>query len=108
MPQLQQYNLDALLDQQPNNEAKLISTNEVWQITAFADLAVKQATSGNNLLARVERLYARAGRLYAAALWLQEEGYIRQKYRAMLENWAKVYRENGMEGKALEVEGKLN
>ena len=107
LPQLQQYNLDALLDQHPNNEAKLIATAEVWQITAFADLYAQQA-AGSNILARVESLYARADRLYAAALRLQEEAYIRQKYRAMLENWAKVYRENGMEGKAAKVEGKLN
>ena len=107
LPQLQQYNLDALLDQQPSNEAALIATKEVWQITAFADLYAQQA-AGSNILARVEPLYARAARLYAAALQLQEEGYIRQKYRAMLGNWAKVYRENGMEGKAAEVEGKLH
>ncbi len=105
LPQLQQYNLQTLLDQHSDNEAKLIATKEVWQITHFADLYANQA-QGSNILTRVEPLYARADRLYAAALRLQEEAYIRQNYQAMLENWAKVYRENGMQEKAAEVEGK--
>jgi len=89
LPQLQQYNLEALLDQLPGNEARLIATRNVWQIKAFADLDAAQ-TLGSNDLSKVEPHYARAKRLYTAALALQDEQFIRQNYTAMLCRWAEV------------------
>ncbi|MDX2070880.1 MAG: WD40 repeat domain-containing protein [Haliscomenobacter sp.] len=98
-PQLIAYNLETLLDLHPDNEAKLIATHEVWQIKAFADLAAAQA-GGSNVLSRVEAPYARAERLYSAALALQDEPLIRIDYATMLRRWAEVYQADGLEGKA--------
>ncbi len=105
LPQLQQYNLESLLDLHPDNEQKLLATREVWQIKAFADLAASQA-GGSNILSKVEPSYARADRLYAAALALQDEKLIRMDYAAMLRRWAEVYRADGQEKKAKELEAK--
>ncbi len=105
--QLQAYNQENLLDQKPGNEAKLIATDEVWQITAFADLYANQAR-GSNVLVRVEPLYARADRLYTAALALQDELFIREKQEYMLQDWAQVYRENGLEKQAAALEKRLD
>ena len=105
--QLASYNLETLLDLHPDNEAKLIATREVWQIKAFADLAAAQA-GGSNVLSRVEAPYARANRLYAAALALQDELLIKMDWAKMLRKWAAVYRDDGKEGKAKELEGKAD
>jgi len=105
--QLQPYNLDALLDQHPGNEQKLIATGEVWQIKAFADLAAAQA-GGSSVLARVAPLYARAERLYAAALALQDELLIRMDYAKMLRRWAEVYQSEGQEKKAEALQAKAD
>ena len=105
--QLQPYNLDALLDQHPGNEQKLIATGEVWQIKAFADLAAAQA-GGSSVLARVAPLYARAERLYAAALALQDELLIRMDYAKMLRRWAEVYQSEGQEKKAGALQAKAD
>lgn len=107
LPQLQQYSLEALLTLHPDNETKLIATRETWQIKAFADLAASQA-AGSNILARVEPHYARAERLYAAALDLQDELLIRMDYAKMLRSWAAVYRSDGLEGKAGALEAKAD
>jgi hypothetical protein len=107
LPQLRQYHLETLLDQHPDNEQKLIADREVWQIKAFADLAAAQA-GGSSILARVAPLYARAERLYAAALALQDELLIRQDYAKMLRRWAGVYRSDGQAGKAGELEAKAD
>jgi hypothetical protein len=101
--QLAAYNLESLLDLYPSNESKLIATRETWQIKAFADLAAKQA-EGSNILSRVEAPYARANRLYTAALVLQDEPLIRMDYAKMLRNWAAVYRDDGQEPKAKDLE----
>ena len=106
-PQLISYNLETLLDLHPDNKAKLIATREVWQIKAFADLAATQA-GGSNVLSRVEAPYGRANRLYAAALALQDELLIRMDWAKMLRKWAAVYRDDGKEGKAKELEGKAD
>ena len=103
--QLTAFNLESLLDQHPDNEQKLLATREVWQIKAFADLAAAQA-GGSNILSRVEPPYARADRLYAAALALQDEKLIRMDYAAMLRRWAEVYRADGQEKKAKELEAR--
>lgn len=103
--QLQQYALESLLDIHPDNEQKLLSTREVWQIKAFADLAAAQA-GGSNILSKVEPSYARADRLYAAVLALQDEKLTRLDYAAMLRRWAEVYRAHGQERKAKELEAK--
>ncbi|MFN0036949.1 MAG: NACHT and WD repeat domain-containing protein [Saprospiraceae bacterium] len=107
LSQLQHYNLENLLDQHPDNEQKLLATREVWQIKAFADLAAAQA-GGSNILTRVTPLYARAERLYAAALALQDERLIRQDYAKMLRRWAEVYRSEGMADKVRELEEKAD
>jgi len=104
LPQLQQYNLEALLDQKPGNIDALLATREVWQIKAFADLAAQ--AGGSNILSKVEPSYARADRLYAAVLALQDEKLIRMDYAAMLRRWAEVYRADGQEKKAKELEAK--
>ncbi len=106
-PQIQQYNLDALLTQHSDNEQKLIATKEVWQIKAFADLAASQA-GGSNILSKVEPIYARADRLYAAALALQDELLIRMDYAKMLRRWAAVYKSEGMVDRAGELVGKAD
>jgi len=106
-PQLASYNLETLLDLHPDNEAKLIATREVWQIKAFADLAAAQA-EGSNVLSRVEAPYARANRLYAAALAIQDEPLIKMDWAKMLRKWAAVYRDDGKEGKAKELEKKAD
>ena len=101
------YSLEALLDQQPDNEQQLIATGEVWQIKAFADLHANEA-AGSNILEKVAPQYARADRLYAAALALQDEPLIRQDYAGMLRRWAEVYRSDGQERKAEELEGRAD
>ncbi len=107
LPQLSDYNLQDLLDQRPDNEQKLIATGEVWQIKAFADLHAKEA-AGSNILEKVNPQYARAERLYAAALALQDEPLIRQDYAIMLLRWAAVYRSDGQAGKAKELESRAD
>ncbi len=102
LPQLQQYNLESLLDLHPDNEQKLIATRETWQIKAFADLAAAQA-AGSNVLARVEPHFARADRLYAAALALHDEPLIRQDYAALLRRWAEVCAAEGLASRAAEL-----
>ena len=97
--QLASYNLESLLDLHPDNEAKLIATREVWQIKAFADLAAAQA-GGSNVLSKVDAPYARAERLYAAALALQDEPLIRMDYAKMQRRWAEVYEADGLKEKA--------
>ena len=104
---LQQYNLETLLDLHPNNEAKLIATGEIWQIKAFADLAAAQA-GGSNVLSKVSPSYARAERLYAAALALQDELLIRMDYANMLRRWAEVYQSDGLEKKAAALRAKAD
>lgn len=105
--QLKQYKLETLLDQHPDNEQRLIATGEVWQIKAFADLHANEA-SGSNILEKVNPQYARAERLYAAALALQDEPLIRRDYADMLRRWAGVYRSAGQAGKAKELEGRAD
>ena len=60
------------------------------------------------MLSRVEAPYARANRLYAAALGLQDEQLIRMDWAKMLRKWASVYRDDGKEGKAKELEAKAD
>jgi WD40 repeat protein len=103
--QLQAYSLESLLYIHPDNEQKLLATREVWQIKAFADLATAKA-DGGDILARVEPSFARADRLYAAALALQDEELIRQDYAHMLRRWAEACRGNGQESKAKKLEQK--
>jgi WD40 repeat protein len=103
LPQLSAYDLYHLLDQQPGNEKALIATGEVWQIKAFADLAAAQA-GGSNMLEKVAPQYARAERLYVAALALQDERLIRRDYAAMLRRWSEIYR---VEGRTAEEWAKL-
>ena len=105
--QLFSYSLEPILDLLPNNEQKLIATKEVWQIKGFADLAAEQAR-GCNILNKVEAPYARANRLYSAALALQDELLIRMDWATMLRKWAAVYRDDGKEGKAKELEAKAD
>lgn len=105
MLQLFAYNLQDLLDQHPDNEQKLIATGEIWQIKAFADLHAREA-AGSNILEKVNPQYACADRLYTAALALQNEPLIRRDYAAMLHRWAEVYRSDGQEAKAEELENK--
>ena len=88
--QLTAFSLEKLLDQHPGNEQKLIATRDVWQIKAFADLAASKA-GGSNILSKVAPIYARAERLYSAALDLQNELLIRMDYAKMLRRWAAVY-----------------
>ncbi|MBK8045228.1 MAG: hypothetical protein IPK21_22820 [Haliscomenobacter sp.] len=102
-PQLFAYDLQDLLDQHPDNEQKLIATGEVWQIKAFADLHTNEA-AGSNILTKLNPHNARANRLYTAALALQDEPLIRRDYSAMLRRWAEVYRSDGQEDKAKELE----
>ncbi|MBK6997433.1 MAG: hypothetical protein IPH31_21935 [Lewinellaceae bacterium] len=105
LPQLQAYNLELLLDFHPDNETKLIATREVWQIKAFADLAAVQA-AGSTILSNVEPSFARAERLYAAALALQDEVFIRENYADALRRWAVVCKSNGLEGQGSSLEAK--
>lgn len=105
--QLFAYNLQNLLDQHPDNEQKLISTGEVWQIKAFADLYAKDA-AGSNILDKVNPQYTRSERLYAAALVLQDEPLIRHDYAAMLRRWAQVCRSDGQEAKAKELDSRAD
>jgi NADH pyrophosphatase NudC (nudix superfamily) len=51
-----------------------------------------------------EAPYARANRLYAEALALQDELLIRMDWAKMLRKWAAVYRHDGKKGKARELE----
>ncbi|HND90038.1 MAG TPA: hypothetical protein PK971_17015, partial [Saprospiraceae bacterium] len=67
LPQLSAYNLDNLLDQQPDNEARLVATGEVWQIAAFAEL-YEQQTRNSQQLQRTASHYARAARLHRAII----------------------------------------
>ena len=60
------------------------------------------------MLSRVEAPYARANRLYAAALALQDELLIKMDWAKMLRKWAAVYRDDGKEGKAKELEAKAD
>jgi WD40 repeat protein len=103
LPQLSAYGLEGLLDQLPGSEDRLIATGEVWQIKAFADLHAKEA-AGSNILEKVNPQYARAERLYAAALALQDEAATRQDYAEMLRRWAAVYR---AEGRTAEEQARL-
>jgi len=107
LPQLKQYNLESLLDQRTENETLLISTRDVWQIKAFADLAASQA-SNSGILAKVEPYYVRAERLYAAALALQDDVLIRQAYALMLRRWASICKMDSLEGRAVLLETKAN
>ena len=103
--QLEEFGLDALLDQYPANEQKLVASGEVWQIVYFAERYDHQ-TRGIGILDRVDPLYARADRLYTAALVLQDERYIRKKHAAMLKRWAELCRDNGQEAKAKDLEAR--
>lgn len=105
--QLQTYGLEKLLDQKSGNEQKLIASGELDQILSFANLAASQASS-SNILSRVEPHYARADRLYAAALALQDEALIRMDYAKMLRRWAEVYQSDGLEAKAAELNAKAD
>ncbi len=105
--QLASYNLETLMDLHLDNEQKLISTGDVWQIKAFADLAAMQA-EGSNILSSVEAPFARSNRLYFASLALQDELLIRMDYAKMLQKWAALYRNDGQEGKAKELEEKAD
>jgi WD40 repeat protein len=107
LPQLIEYSLEELLNQQRRNVERLIASGNVWQIKAFADLQANEA-AGSNFLAKVNSQYARANRLYTAALALQDEPLIRRDYAAMLRRWAGVYRSDGQEEKAKELEGKAD
>ena len=100
--QLDAYDLENLLDLRPENEALLIATGDQVQIKAFADLAAAQAT-GSNVLASVEPHFARAERLYAAALNLHDEPTVRQDYAAMLRQWAEVCTAEGLVSRAAEL-----
>ena len=103
LPQLDIYGLQRLLDIAPDNESGLIATGEAFQIADFADLTAGQAT-GSDLLRKVEPSYARAARLYAAALQLQDEPGIRRKYLALLDRRVEIYRDAGQAKKAQELE----
>lgn len=106
LSQLQSYNLETLLDQRPGNEALLIATGEVWQLVHFAELYENQA-AGTNILARAEPLYARADRLYSAALVLRPgEQHIVEAQKAMLLRWAQVCRDNSQEIRAAALEAR--
>jgi WD40 repeat protein len=107
LAQLQQYNLYTLLSLHLDNEDKLINSGEVWQIKAFADLSASQA-AGSNILSRVEPHYARADRLYAAALALQDEELIRMDYAKMLRRWAEVCKSDGLESRAADLINKAD
>ena len=52
------------------------------------------------MLSRVEAPYARADRLYTAALALQDEPLIRMDYAKMLRRWAEMYEADGLKEKA--------
>ena len=91
----------------PQNEVNLVSTEETWQIKAFADLAASQA-AGSNILKNVLPHFERADRLYGAALVLQDEELIRQDYAKMLRSWANVYRSDGLEAEAERWEAKAD
>jgi WD40 repeat protein len=84
--ELSDYNLENLLDQKPNNEAKLIATGEIWQIFAFAQLyADKIAFS---IPHRVD--YERAKRLYQACLNLpgyEDYFYFKEKLAELEKAW---------------------
>jgi WD40 repeat protein len=86
--QLLAYGLEEILDQQPDNEAKLIANGEVWQIAAFADLyADKIAKSLPK-----KQDYERAKRLYQACLASGvEKGHFEAKIGAL----EKVWKERG-------------
>ena len=72
------------LDQQPDNEARLIATGEVWQIAAFAELYADKIVKGLPKQAD----YARARRLYQACLALGvDNGYFEEKLAELERVW---------------------
>lgn len=102
-------NLETILELHPDNEQKLIATGEAWQIVHFAELTENQARNGIPTLTRVEPLYARADRLYSAALaLLPGERYILEAQSAMLRRWAEVCKSDGLEAKAAELNAKAD
>ncbi len=64
-PQLDAYNLSALLDLRTQNEALLLETKDTWQIAAFAELYADKITR-TGLPKKAD--YERASRLYRACL----------------------------------------
>ena len=86
--QLSAYGLDNLLDQHPDNEQKLIATNETWQIAAFANLYAEKIAK--SLPKRAD--YERAQRLYAACL---RSGVEEEYFRGKVAELERVWKERG-------------
>lgn len=105
--QLRKYHLENLLDLNPENESILIATKDFWQMNAFANLSLSQA-EGSNVLEKVAPHYARAERLYAAALAVENEPLIRRNYANMLRQWAKVYEAAQLQDQAISLEAKAD
>ena len=85
LAQLQHYNLDTLLDQHSDNEAKLIATGEVWQIVHFAELYAQKI---NQTGFPKSEDYERATRLYQACIEQEpDESYFREKQTALKQIW---------------------
>lgn len=79
--QLLYYNLEDLLDQDPNNESKLIESKDAGQIAAFADLYAEKI---RNASFSSKTDYERALRLYSACLDQGKDHEIFQEKVAVL------------------------
>ena len=96
---LLKYQLGGILDINAANESKLIASNDVWQIKAFADLIAMEAKGGRDWR-KVEPLYKRSNRLYEAILEIEDVELIRKDYAKMLHFWAGGCSNNGFQNKA--------
>jgi WD40 repeat protein len=105
--ELLEYNLADILNQLPENDDELIKTNNPWQIKAFADLLADRAGS-SNVLKEENPKFARASRLYDAALAIQDEPLIRRDYAEMVRAWARLNASEGKEKKAKELRHKAD
>lgn len=92
LPQLQVYDFDNLLelssDPGISNEAELIQSGEAGQIQAFAVL-YDQKTQNSQQLEHTAQDFARAVRLYQAALYFGADSqYILNRLGALYQRWA--------------------
>ena len=82
--QLENYNLETLFSIHPENEDKFVSTEDIWQIAAFADLFAMKITQTSF---PNKEYYERAKRLYIACLHSGQNNKYFERKLADLE-WA--------------------
>lgn len=95
LPQIKIYELEPLLNLLPNGEQQLFKNNEIWQITAFADLYAELSSRSDNPSISTP-YYERAARLYHYALENSgKQPLIALKLARMCQEWGYKYLVSG-------------